>query len=362
MAALQCDIPDLMDSDSIGDRKVKRFRLTHNQSRYLMSEFARQAHPDASQRDRLSREIPGLTPRQVQVWFQNRRAKLKRMSSDDRYRMMKSRALPDEFPILQTLHSYDLNFASRPPGPSQDAPFRPQERQRSSTIESHASSTYSLGSSSRLSCSTDVSSASCQISPTSPQSAQLSNEQFARDDRSYSFSDPTGIRLQPLNTFYNPDVGYKPMQPGCILPDSQSDSRFAKNVGAYWQSPVDPSTWRRSIDIPFSSGMNLNANSSPHSGTSSMASDEYFAENMSKQNQHEQQQQLSAPPDAQAFNLGYVSASSNYLSMPLSDCAPRSSNVERDHERNANSSTFRKGHRTQRSLSQPPDFPLTRTF
>jgi len=47
-------------------------RLTHNQTRFLMSEFTRQAHPDASHRERLSREIPGLSPRQVQVWFQNR--------------------------------------------------------------------------------------------------------------------------------------------------------------------------------------------------------------------------------------------------------------------------------------------------
>lgn len=47
-------------------------RLTHNETRFLMSEFARQAHPDAAHRERLAREIPGLTPRQVQVWFQNR--------------------------------------------------------------------------------------------------------------------------------------------------------------------------------------------------------------------------------------------------------------------------------------------------
>lgn len=86
-------------------RKMKRFRLTHNQTRFLMSEFARQAHPDAAHRERLAREIPGLTPRQVQVWFQNRRAKLKRLTSDDRERMMRSRALPDDFDMTQALHS-----------------------------------------------------------------------------------------------------------------------------------------------------------------------------------------------------------------------------------------------------------------
>ena len=47
-------------------------RLTHSQTRFLMSEFARQAHPDAAHRERLAREIPGLSARQVQVWFQNR--------------------------------------------------------------------------------------------------------------------------------------------------------------------------------------------------------------------------------------------------------------------------------------------------
>ncbi|GAB7363073.1 hypothetical protein MBLNU230_g3365t1 [Neophaeotheca triangularis] len=85
-------------------RKMKRFRLTHNQTRFLMSEFAKQAHPDAAHRERLSREIPGLSPRQVQVWFQNRRAKLKRLTTDDRERMMRSRALPADFDMTQALH------------------------------------------------------------------------------------------------------------------------------------------------------------------------------------------------------------------------------------------------------------------
>ncbi|KAF6221844.1 hypothetical protein HO133_001812 [Letharia lupina] len=84
-------------------RKMKRFRLTHAQTRYLMSEFSRHAHPDAAQRERLSRDIPGLNPRQVQVWFQNRRAKLRRLTTDDQERMRRSRALPENFDFSQTL-------------------------------------------------------------------------------------------------------------------------------------------------------------------------------------------------------------------------------------------------------------------
>ncbi|KAI9758871.1 MAG: hypothetical protein M4579_002755 [Chaenotheca gracillima] len=89
----------------IEKRKMKRFRLTHNQTRFLMSEFTRQAHPDAAHRERLSREVPGLSPRQVQVWFQNRRAKLKRLTTDDRERMIRSRALPEDFDMTQALHA-----------------------------------------------------------------------------------------------------------------------------------------------------------------------------------------------------------------------------------------------------------------
>ncbi|KAK8192605.1 hypothetical protein M8818_007775 [Zalaria obscura] len=78
-----------------------------------MSEFARQAHPDAAHRERLSREIPGLSPRQVQVWFQNRRAKLKRLITEDRERMMRSRALPENFDMS---HALNAGFGTGGPG------------------------------------------------------------------------------------------------------------------------------------------------------------------------------------------------------------------------------------------------------
>ncbi|KAI9715181.1 MAG: hypothetical protein M1812_006160 [Candelaria pacifica] len=98
------DVPMSAAERRAEQRRMKRFRLTHSQTRFLMSEFARQAHPDAAHRERLAREIPGLSSRQVQVWFQNRRAKLKRLPNDDRESMMRSRALPEGFDTTQALH------------------------------------------------------------------------------------------------------------------------------------------------------------------------------------------------------------------------------------------------------------------
>jgi hypothetical protein len=37
-----------------------------------MSEFARQAHPDHAHIERLAKEIPGMTPENVRLWFQEK--------------------------------------------------------------------------------------------------------------------------------------------------------------------------------------------------------------------------------------------------------------------------------------------------
>ncbi|KAJ0127734.1 hypothetical protein HZ326_27373 [Fusarium oxysporum f. sp. albedinis] len=58
--------------DASTEATASWFRLTRQQTRFLISEFSIQPHPDAAHREWLSREMPGLSSRQVQAWFQNR--------------------------------------------------------------------------------------------------------------------------------------------------------------------------------------------------------------------------------------------------------------------------------------------------
>jgi len=55
----------------------KRRRLTSEETRVLTGEFDKNPKPNAKLRAKLSMEIPGMTARAVQIWFQNRRQKWK---------------------------------------------------------------------------------------------------------------------------------------------------------------------------------------------------------------------------------------------------------------------------------------------
>ncbi|KAK9450363.1 uncharacterized protein V1518DRAFT_413671 [Limtongia smithiae] len=76
--------------------KRKRFRLTHAQTRFLVAEFAKQPHHDAALRERLAAQIPGLTTRQLQVWFQNRRARLRLMKINEERRQAEKQREQEE--------------------------------------------------------------------------------------------------------------------------------------------------------------------------------------------------------------------------------------------------------------------------
>ncbi|BFZ53997.1 hypothetical protein PYCC9005_001028 [Savitreella phatthalungensis] len=89
--------PGFIGPKPFSKKNLRRHRLTHQETRYLLNEFAKDPHPDAAQRGRLARVVPGLSARQIQVWFQNRRAKLKRMSASDAERVMSSRAYPSVY-------------------------------------------------------------------------------------------------------------------------------------------------------------------------------------------------------------------------------------------------------------------------
>ncbi|KAL9130353.1 MAG: hypothetical protein Q9217_001455 [Psora testacea] len=77
-------------------RKLKR--LNHSQTRFLLNEFSRQPHPEAAHRVRISRGIPGLSPRQVQVWFQNSNTQTGNDLQDTHY-------APPIHPLPASVHS-----------------------------------------------------------------------------------------------------------------------------------------------------------------------------------------------------------------------------------------------------------------
>ena len=67
------------ESDMIQDGK--RNRLSPEVSELLLEAFARNPRPSQDERAELSQKV-GINSRNIQIWFQNRRAKLKRESND----------------------------------------------------------------------------------------------------------------------------------------------------------------------------------------------------------------------------------------------------------------------------------------
>ncbi|KAK6341737.1 hypothetical protein TWF696_008802 [Orbilia brochopaga] len=390
-----------MELSKIDKRKMKRFRLTHNQTRYLMSEFARQAHPDAAHRERLSREIPGLSPRQVQVWFQNRRAKLKRMSSDDRDRMMRSRALPEEFPLLQTLHSYGSKLTETRSSPvepyaSKHAEikpigYQPFQRHIASDLSSintshhHAYDAIPFSSPRGLvGIPSPISTANAERNPF----PYLSTPIASKPTRGNPFSSPPGSRdvfrtqSQPTS---QPSAVPRAFADISHLPESQpqaysplSSEGFAHDSKALFlhhpdgvprslpgtqvsQNSYISTTAPPSASQPypsphkpdFSPPLNLlpykyQMPITPHTAGANSFTEQTVQESPEMMNLP---QQLSAPPDATTFSTSYLTATTPHPSYPPQEgyLSPKT----------AGSKDFPfgrwYGHRSRRSCSHPPD-------
>ncbi|OMJ26328.1 Homeobox protein HD-10, partial [Smittium culicis] len=85
---LEFDETDSLDYDgnSKGSSR-KRYRLAPEQTRRLVEEFDKNAKPDSDTRKELGKELK-MSPRKVQIWFQNRRAKIKRETGSGNFLQM----------------------------------------------------------------------------------------------------------------------------------------------------------------------------------------------------------------------------------------------------------------------------------
>lgn len=64
------------------DHKRKRHRTSPEQLMILEQMFKGNRTPDFETRAKLSKQL-GMTPRRIQIWFQNKRAKMKKIQQED---------------------------------------------------------------------------------------------------------------------------------------------------------------------------------------------------------------------------------------------------------------------------------------
>ncbi|KDP29236.1 hypothetical protein JCGZ_16625 [Jatropha curcas] len=87
-------VPAAMDKISFGSSQEKKKRLTSDQLESLERSFQEEVKLDPDRKMKLSREL-GLQPRQIAVWFQNRRARWKAKQLERLYD-----ALKEEFDVV----------------------------------------------------------------------------------------------------------------------------------------------------------------------------------------------------------------------------------------------------------------------
>ncbi len=108
------------DSQASG-RKKKRHRTTPEQLRTLEETYEREKMPNQELRERLAKKL-GMTPRRVQIWFQNKRAKEKRSKPSPRSSLQLHHHQP---PSANPVHVNSSEFTQQPNAPLVNAYFSP---------------------------------------------------------------------------------------------------------------------------------------------------------------------------------------------------------------------------------------------
>lgn len=108
------------DSQASG-RKKKRHRTTPEQLRTLEETYEREKMPNQELRERLAKKL-GMTPRRVQIWFQNKRAKEKRSKPSPRSSLQMHHHQP---PSTNPAHVNSSEFMQQPSAHLINAYFAP---------------------------------------------------------------------------------------------------------------------------------------------------------------------------------------------------------------------------------------------
>ncbi|MED6149460.1 hypothetical protein PIB30_062671 [Stylosanthes scabra] len=80
-------LSEIIDEDG-NNTKRKKLRLTKEQSTILEESFKKHSNPNPKQKQELARQL-NLRPRQVEVWFQNRRARTKLKQTESECELLK---------------------------------------------------------------------------------------------------------------------------------------------------------------------------------------------------------------------------------------------------------------------------------
>jgi hypothetical protein len=129
----------------------------------------------------------------------HRRAKLKRMNSDDRERVLNSRALPEGFQVLQTLPNYPQRMLGTPSAsPTEYSPQTGISRKSRFQNVTFPKLTSALAS---QTSNNSVANWGLSFTPSTASSSDLMSPQSTPGDRSYLYG---GTNLRPSSSATNP--------------------------------------------------------------------------------------------------------------------------------------------------------------